>query len=296
MIATGRAYARAALAGNPSDGYGGAVLSVTIRDFCAEVDLAHSHEAAIDAEAAELIGAAVARFERSLGREESRAYRAACRTTIPRQVGLAGSSAILVACLRALCELHGVEMEANEVAQLAWRAETEDMEYPAGGQDPYSQSHGGLVLMDFGDNVRVERLDPASLPPLFLASRADASSPSRGVHTDLRARLGSDGGAVRTAIGELAELAHEAARRLRAGDGSSIGELMSATFEIRRRIITLDPRQERMVLIARDHGAHTNYAGSGGAVIGTRPAGDAWPALRAALEAEACSVIEPTLG
>jgi hypothetical protein len=36
--------------------------------------------------------------------------------------------------------------------------------------------------------------------------------------------------------------------------------------------------------------------GYGGAVIGTRPTGDAWPALRAALEAEACSVIEPTLG
>jgi hypothetical protein len=51
-----------------------------------------------------------------------------------------------------------------------------------------------------------------------------------------------------------------------------------------------------MVLIARDHGADANYAASGGAVIGTRPTGDAWPALRAALEAEACSVIEPTLG
>ena len=33
----GRALARAALAGNPSDGYGGAVLAVTLKSCCAEV-------------------------------------------------------------------------------------------------------------------------------------------------------------------------------------------------------------------------------------------------------------------
>ncbi|MDQ3632510.1 MAG: hypothetical protein M3417_14825, partial [Actinomycetota bacterium] len=37
--ATGTAFARAALAGNPSDGYGGGVLAVCVRDFAATVEL-----------------------------------------------------------------------------------------------------------------------------------------------------------------------------------------------------------------------------------------------------------------
>jgi glucuronokinase len=291
VIATGRAYARAALAGNPSDGYGGAVLAVTVRDFAAEVDLSHSHERAVDSDAAELIGAAVTRFERSLEADE-RPYRIACRTTIPRQVGLAGSSAIVIATLRALGELYGERIDADELAQLAWRAEAEELGYPAGPQDRYAQAHEGLVLMDFSDGPRVERLDDAALPPLFVAFRADASEPSPSVHAELRSRAQRDETPIRASMSELAEHAREAGRRLRAGR-DDIGELMSASFEVRRRIVPLDPRHERMVLVAREHGAYANYAGSGGAIVGTRPPGDAWPALRWALEAEGCSVIVP---
>jgi glucuronokinase len=297
VIATGRAYARAALAGNPSDGYGGAVLAVTFRDFAAEVDLSHAHEPAIaGGDAAELVRAAVARFRPRAGGVGPGFYRAACRTTIPRQVGLAGSSAIAIATLRALCELHGLELEPDDLAELAWHAETEELGYPAGPQDPYAQAHEGLVLMEFANGARVERLDPASLPPLFLAFRADAPEPSPEVHAELRHRAERDEATVRAAMAELAEHAREAGRRLQAGDGGAIGELMGASFEARRRILPLDPRHERMVELARDHRADANYAGSGGAIVGTRPPGDAWPALRSALEAEACTVIEPSVG
>ena len=297
MIATGRAYARAALVGNPSDGYGGAVLAITIRDFRAEVDLAYSNEPVIDAEASALIEAAVARFEASLSPTEQRAYRAACRTTIPRQVGLAGSSAILVATLRALCELHGTVLDPDRLAELSFRAETEDIGYPAGGQDPYAQAHEGLVLMDFAaDGVGVERLDPSRLPRLFLAYRTDAWTASESVHADLRSQIDRDGGTIGLAMSEMADLAREAGRRLRAGRGAEIGELMSATFDLRRRIIDLDARHERMVDLARDHDAHANFTGSGGAILGTVPPADAWPALRSALEEDGCEVIELRVG
>jgi glucuronokinase len=296
VIATGRAYARASLAGNPSDGYGGAVLAVTIRDLCAEVDLSQAFEPAIEAEAAELIGAALARFDRSHSGAEGRAYRAACRTTIPRQVGLAGSSAIVIATLRALCELHDADLDPGALAELAWRTETEELGYPAGPQDRYAQAHEGLVFMDFADGARVERLDPAGLPPLFLAFRADASEPSPEVHAGLRDRAERDEAAVRAAMAELAELAREAGRRLHERDGGAIGELMSASFEARRRILPLDPQHERMVYLARDHGADANYAGSGGAIVGTKPPGEAWRNLRSALEADGCTVIEPEAG
>jgi hypothetical protein len=48
-----------------------------------------------------------------------------------------------------------------------------------------------------------------------------------------------------------------------------------------------------MVELARAHGATANYAGSGGAIVGTAPDP---PALRAALHAEGCACIEPDVG
>jgi glucuronokinase len=294
VIATGRAYARAALVGNPSDGYGGAVLAVTVRDFAAEVDLSHSHEPAIaGGDAAKLLRAAVARFRPRAEGVGAGSYRAACRTTIPRQVGLAGSSAIVIATMRGLCELHGLELEPDELAEMAWHAETEELGYPAGPQDRYAQAHEGLVLMEFTNGARVERLDPQTLPPLFLAFRADAPEPSPEVHAELRQRAERDSATVNAAMAELAEQAREAGRLLRAGDGAAIGALMSASFEARRKIVPLDPRHARMVEVAREHGADANYAGSGGAIVGIKPLGPTWPGLRGALEAEGCEVIEP---
>jgi glucuronokinase len=304
--ATGRAYARAALAGNPSDGYGGAVLAVTLRDFAADVELAPSDEARVEPpDASDLMGAALARFERlrsaavdaaDRGSASVSEYRARCRTTIPRQVGLAGSSAIVIATLRAVCKLHGLELEPGELAELAWRAETEELGHPAGPQDRYAQAHEGLVLMDFAGDVRVERLDPQTLPSLFLAFRADAPEPSPEVHAELRHRAERDSVTVNAAMAELAGLAREAGRRLREGEDAAIGPHMTRSFELRQELVPLDPRHERMVEIARSHGADANYAGSGGAIVGTTPARDTWRALRAALEAEGCTVIQPEAG
>ncbi len=51
-----------------------------------------------------------ARFARELARGPRAATAVTWRTSIPRGVGLGGSSAIVIATLRALCELHGVAL------------------------------------------------------------------------------------------------------------------------------------------------------------------------------------------
>jgi glucuronokinase len=70
---------------------------------------------------------------------------------------------------------------------------------------------------------------------------------------------------------------------------------MKRSFEARRRLLVLDPRHDRMIEIARAHGAPANYTGSGGAIVGIRPAGDAWDELREALAAGGCTVLEPAV-
>src|SRR5580693_3224924 len=92
----GVAFARAALAGNPSDGYGGAVLALTLPARRATARARRAGAPAIDPPS-ELVEATVARFaaEHVPAARETTAVR--WETTIPRAVGLGGSSAIVVA-------------------------------------------------------------------------------------------------------------------------------------------------------------------------------------------------------
>src|SRR5512135_2379774 len=138
IIIRKRAYARAGLLGNPSDGYNGKTISIIVRNFCAEVvlyewdtvdivlaendrarfssvyDLAkdvklHGYYGGI-----RLIKATIKRFVEYCEARgihlHSRNFSVRYETNIPRQVGMAGSSALIVATLRCLMEFYGVEM------------------------------------------------------------------------------------------------------------------------------------------------------------------------------------------
>src|SRR6266700_1848727 len=107
-MADGRAAARAALAGNPSDGYGGAVLAVALPQLAATVTA--SPGSGRVQPASELVSATVARFAR-LELPDARGADLSWRTTIPLTVGLGGSSAIVIAALSALCSLYRATLE-----------------------------------------------------------------------------------------------------------------------------------------------------------------------------------------
>src|SRR5204863_9303456 len=126
MTGRGTAFARVALAGNPSDGYGGRTLAVAIRDFAASATAvpADTDELSPPGEGGELLmRATLARFRGRIGKQEPVAL--SCETNVPREVGLAGSSAIVIACARALCDLHGTALERDELARLALAVESE---------------------------------------------------------------------------------------------------------------------------------------------------------------------------
>jgi glucuronokinase len=282
-MASGRAFARAALAGNPSDGYGGAVLAVCVPALPAHAEALPAAGATSDPPSA-LVDAAIARFARG-------ACAVRWRTAVPREVGLAGSSAILTATVRALCELHGDVLAADDLAELVLAVEVDDLGIAAGPQDRYAQAHEGLVLMDFaGPRPSVEHLDVALLPPLYLAWRTDAAQTSHAVHGGLRERASES--AVRAAMGRLADHARAARDALRAGDAGAFSAAIDASYDERAALIDLDPRHVAMVHAARDAGASANYAGSGGAIVGTLPPAGT-PPLQAALKPLGCDVIAP---
>ena len=112
-----RVPARTGLVGHPSDGYGGATLSVTLANFAAYVEASPGPgpgpgltiepvgHAAWPEGGEPLVRATVHRFCRHCavhGDVFEPRVRIRYRSTIPREVGLAGSSALVIATLRAL--------------------------------------------------------------------------------------------------------------------------------------------------------------------------------------------------
>src|SRR5581483_11209412 len=139
LIIRKRAFARAGLLGNPSDGYGGRTISISVRNYWAEVVL-------YEWDSVEIV---LADDDRNI-RLHERNFSIRYRTTIPRQVGLAGSSAIIVATLRCLLEFYGVSMPIEVQPTFVLQVEQLELGITVGLQDRVIQAYEGLVYMDFG--------------------------------------------------------------------------------------------------------------------------------------------------
>jgi len=303
------AYARAGLMGNPSDGYHGKTISLIVGDFCAEVTLYEWDRLEIvwsqedrssfrsvdelvrDVElhgyygGVRLVKATIKKFVQYC-REQGHPLHAdnfsiRYQSDIPRQVGLAGSSAIIVATLRCLMEFYGIEIPRRVLPSLALSVETDELSITAGLQDRVIQVYEGLVYMDFSvPKTRrqhgflcgvYEPLDPWRLPPLYVAYSVDVSEPTEAVHNNLRARFEQGEPEVVEAMTRFADLAERSRQALVAGRVDDLGELIDENYDLRRSICRIPAGQAALVDVARRCGATAKFAGSGGAIIGTYP-------------------------
>lgn len=324
------AWARAGLLGNPSDGYFGKTLSVTLRNFWARVvlydwpeleivlsrqdrcEFSSIHELVEDVKLNGLYGglrlvkAAIKVFAEycagagiSLPHQNFALRYESC---IPRQVGLAGSSAIITAVFRALIRFYDVLIPDPQLANLVLAAETREIGIAAGLQDRVCQVYGGLVYMDFSRDYfethghgRYERLDLDLLPPLYLAFRRSLSQISGIYHSNLRDRWERGDPEVVAAMTEFARLAEEGRQALLDGDHQRFSSLMDRNFDVRRSLVRLDPVNVEMVRRARELGVSAKYAGSGGAIVGVCFEEDRFERLRRHLGEMDCEVIRPKL-
>jgi glucuronokinase len=277
-MSSATALARTGLAGHPSDGYGGATLSVTLRNFAAQVhvepattlDIAPADDGQWPEGGQPLVSAAVARFGRHCrhaGVPFDGRVRIRYGSTIPREVGLGGSSAIVIATLRALAATTGATIEREQLPDLALAVETEELGIAAGLQDRVAQTYEGLVFMDFSTHS-YEPLDPALLPPLFVAWLPRAGGASGDAHASVRARFRRGDAAVVAAMQALARLADDARVALQGKDHDAFAAILDAGHDLRASIFDLDPRHAALVRRARDLGLHVTYTGSGGAIVG----------------------------
>jgi glucuronokinase len=303
LIIETRAYARAGLLGNPSDGYYGKTISITVKNFGAHITLYPSPELKIEPQEQDinefsniysliervkihgyyggdrLIKAAIKTFVEYCQKEgirlENRNFTIRYHSTIPRQVGLAGSSAIITATLRALSQFYNVEIPLAILPSVVLRAESKELGINAGLQDRVIQAYEGCVYMDFEKKFldknrhgRYERLTPTILDNIYIAYKIELGKVSGTVLNDIRSRYDRGDKEVIGTLNEIAACAEEGRELLRLGDIGGLNVLINRNFDLRKKIMNVTDSNLELINTARACGASAKFAGSGGSIVG----------------------------
>ncbi len=313
------AYARAGVLGNPSDGYYGKTIALTLRNFRSRTLLYPSTRLEIRPSAADIpiwesldelrahtrwrgyyggiriIRALLMRFSDYCANEgiylHDRNFTIEYESNIPLRLGMGGSSAIITSALRALMRFYDVDIPRPIQANLVLETETKELGVAAGLQDRVVQVYEGLVYMDFDRALMesqgfgsYETLDASLLPNLYVAYRTNLSEGTEVFHNDLRRRFESGDRAVTEAMEKWAAMAGEGRRALLTGNLDRFGDLINANFDLRADVCRIGRENLEMVRTARRAGATAKFAGSGGAIIGTYRDEAHYESLRLALD------------
>ena len=303
MIIETRAYARAGLLGNPSDGYFGKTISISVRNFGAHVSLYESPELRIEEQTQDLntyrniydlvesvslmgyyggtrlIKAAIKKFyeycETHNIKLSNKNFTIRYYSSIPRQIGLAGSSAIVTATLRALMKFFKVKIPLEILPNIVLAAEIEELGINAGLQDRVIQVYEGCVYMNFDRQImektgcgQYERLDPNLLPKLYIAYKTELGKVSGKVLSDIRTRFDKGDQIVIQTLNRIAACAEEGKQALLNRDVAKLNDLMNENFDLRSKIMNISDSNKEMIQVARHCGASAKFTGSGGSVIG----------------------------
>ncbi len=330
MRIAAEAYARAGLLGNPSDGYFGKTIAITVKNFAARVWISESHDLRICSSEDELeiyqngkeliekINLYGYHGGRPLIKAAIKVFFDYCRSqnipvedknfviwyesAIPRQVGLGGSSAIIVAALRGLMKFYEVDIPVELQPTLALRAEVDELDINAGFMDRVVQVYEGCVYMDLDRRLieergygLYERLDPKLLPPLYLAYKLDLSKVSGRALSDIRLAYEKKDPVTIGALNRLAKIAAEGRQAYLRQDFTTWPALMNENFDLRSQIMRISKSNLEMIETARRYGASAKFAGSGGSIIGIYEGEDMYERLVRELSRLEAVTIKPII-
>ncbi len=292
---------RAGIIGNPSDMYGGTVIScaIPLRARCTLEPADHlSFQSparmltldTLEPQGDEFDLCRVALTELGYSIEHAR-FTLRIESDIPVQSGLAGSSALLTAIVA--CLLHhqarstGVPPVSlqegspapHALAERVRRIEAHLLKVSCGYQDFYMAVFGGINAMEFRDKEGLgnDPQEPLATVeplgsymhgvqlPLWLATTGGRRF-SGTVHRSLRARWEEGERAVVDGMARIGRLAREAKRALLEQNWHQLAGLMNENYAIIRELGGSGESLDRLVQVALEHGAlGAKLAGAGGA-------------------------------
>ena len=291
---TATAPGRCGLVGNPTDMYGGSVLSCSTKER-ARCTLSPGGEGLVvsvggqtetlrttadltlqDGSYLNVARAALTALE--VDPAETPPFALSADTAIPMQAGLAGSTAILACITGSLLAYLGLKLNRYETAELVRQIEYDVLGIVCGFQDHHMAVFGGLNFMDFRGRRSDAPMDTdtpfATVEPLasyvteplpFVLAHTGVQHHSGSVHTSPRDRWLNGETAVVEAYDEIGELARRAKRALLACDWDTFAACMTRNHALVRDLGGSGTANEALIAAALDGGAQAaKLAGAGG--------------------------------
>ncbi len=293
---------RAGIIGNPTDMYGGAVLSCSV-GMRAQVTVTPDPSAGPSASSGQASGQVPHLVLETGGQECQIASRddlrpqgdrfdvaraildymrlppLACRVSyeseIPLRSGMSGSTALSVALLQALLTWQGEYPNRYQLAERARHIELNYLRVVCGYQDAYMCTFGGLNYMDFRGKQFYRAAEAelfATIEPLalyvselpFVLGFTGIQHSSGEVHKPLRERWLDGETAVIESYERITEIARMGKKALLIKDWSLLGRLMNENHAIQRDLGGSGESNERLIAAALEAGAPgAKLAGAG---------------------------------
>ncbi|RXG60477.1 putative glucuronokinase 2 [Armadillidium vulgare] len=323
---TKRAYARVGLIGNPSDGFFGKTISLSIKNFWAETTIEESptlrlipHPLNDPTEFGSLSdlhgisskegyqgGLRLLQATCKMIALSQRNFTLSYDTNIPRQVGLAGSSAIVTATLKCLMEFYNLtESDLPKPLQPKFilEVEKEELMINAGLQDRVVQVYEGLIYMDFTRDLMNKlghghyeyiNINSTELPRFFLTYLSNPSDSGK-IHSDVSTRFHTGDKVVQQGMSDLASLTDETLVAINERRWNDVAKFMQKNFSLRRQMYgdaVLGKSNIKMIEIGQKHGVAVKFPGSGGAVLGLLNSDTVIDDLRKEYQSHGCVFVE----
>ncbi|MDP6779743.1 MAG: hypothetical protein QGI83_23505 [Candidatus Latescibacteria bacterium] len=277
---------RAGIIGNPTDMYGGSVVSCSTQEraavviepapcLCFEVagqvhEVSCTEDLALDGGYFDVAKAVIDFLNLARARFS---LRWAC--SVPFAAGLSSSAAMIVAILNAILAYQGRSYNIYYRAEMARHIELHYMVL-CGYQDAHMCTFGGLNYMDFRQKQFYRALGEEPYSTMenlgshmdefpFVLGHTGVRRSSGIVHRPIRERwLEGDREVVRCYL-RIAHLARMGKRALLEKDWELLGELMGENHDIQRDLGGSGPENERLIEAALEAGAlGAKLAGAGG--------------------------------
>ena len=294
IVAT--APGRCGILGNPTDMYGGSVISCSTGER-ARCEIYEADALIVEADNGDrqeiktltdlepmgnLVDLSKAVLTGMKIQPGTHKFRLVTSTEIPMQAGLAGSTALVAAVFGAVAKQIGLSLNKHQTAEAIRGIEYDVMKVVCGFQDQYMAVFGGLNFLDFrdkGSHIAADAQPLATVEPLasqvtgplpIVLAHTGVKHHSGSVHKSVRERWLDGETEVRAGYERIQHLARWGKAALLVGDWDALAKAMNENQQIQRDFGSSGEVNDRLIEVALKNGAIAAKlagAGQGGTIL-----------------------------
>ncbi len=199
-------------------------------------------------------------------------FEAVLNSKIPIGAGLSSSAAISVAFAKGLNQMFNLDLSQADVAELAYRAEHDDLCISCGRMDQYAIAYGGVTFIETGETPKVTKLPIKKLP--VVVGDSQELRQSKVILNRVREQINAKDSTVMKAFDTIYHVVLEGRDALVAGDFEKVGKLMCQQQKMENVLQAATPKLNALcktAVKAGALGAKQMGAGGGGCMLAICP-------------------------